>query len=101
MNPRIKELLEQIRARHPGDSAADGGRFEQRQLPAFSELLVFVAEQQEQSAAKTERQTRHLIWLTWALVVLTVALLFYTVMLYQDAREQKQRAHLTYHHADQ
>lgn len=42
--------------------------------------------------------SRRIVHLTWVLVVLTGAILFYTVVLYQDAHTEKQRDHLQENH---
>jgi hypothetical protein len=41
-------------------------------------------------AEDAEIYTRRIVRLTWALVILTAALLFYTVVIYQDAHKQIQ-----------
>jgi flagellar basal body-associated protein FliL len=48
-----------------------------------------------------DQTTRRLIRLTWALVILTAALLAYTIVLYKDAHEQTQRQNLQQYHAAQ
>jgi hypothetical protein len=42
-------------------------------------------------AEDAEKMNRRLVFLTWAIVILTAALLFFTIILYQDARTQAQR----------
>ena len=51
--------------------------------PAWSGII---AELEYRASNKLQRQTRTLVGLTWAIVVLTLALLAYTIKLYQDAR---------------
>ena len=50
-------------------------------LPCFAELLVTLADKQEESSKRMEKQTNLLIALTIILVLLTVGLLFYTIIL--------------------
>ncbi|MCX6911247.1 MAG: hypothetical protein NTY01_24840 [Verrucomicrobia bacterium] len=50
-----------------------------------------LAEEQIRAAKIMERQTNKLIVLTWGLVGLTVALLFFTIFLYKDSHELTQR----------
>jgi hypothetical protein len=47
------------------------------------------AEERAETAAKLERQTTKLIWLTWAIVGLTAALLICTVFLCEDTHQAK------------
>lgn len=53
------------------------------QIPLLANLLVLIAEDMD-------RQTRRIIRLTWGLLILTAALLFFTIVLYKDAHEQTQ-----------
>ena len=62
----------------------------------MAQLLVVLAEEQERSAKTLQRQTRWLIGLTWAIVGLTVGLLFFTIVLYKDTHTLIQREKLTY-----
>jgi hypothetical protein len=55
-----------------------------RTLSRFAELLSVVSDEQAASAAKVERQTGKLITLTWGIVILTFALLVFTIVLYKD-----------------
>jgi heme/copper-type cytochrome/quinol oxidase subunit 2 len=59
--------------------------------PAWNGII---AELEYRASQKMWQQTRALTWLTFAIVILTLALLFYTVELYQDANADKKRAEL-------
>jgi hypothetical protein len=63
-------------------------------------LSILISEQQAKSAEKLERQTRHLIFLTWAIVSLTFVLLLFTIYLYQDAHAAAQREQATEQHSN-
>ncbi len=71
------------------------------QLGDFAELSALIAEQQAESARQMERQTTTLIRLTWAIAILTAVLLFFTVVLYQDAHADIQHRALTEQHSAQ
>jgi hypothetical protein len=60
----------------------------------FARLLVVVADEQAESAAKLERQTNKLISLTVALVALTVALFLVTAYLCYDAYQHSESVKL-------
>ena len=78
MNPRAKELIEEMR-KLQAESVIDGMRFHTHQVPLMAELQVIVAESQEKSAETLEHYTRTLTRLTWALVCLAIVLLVVTV----------------------
>jgi hypothetical protein len=61
---------------------------------AFASLLSVLAEQSEKS-------TKKVIHLTWALVVLTIALLVFTIYLCQDAYFKSKRDQDAYQHHPQ
>ena len=46
-----------------------------------------------------DRQSRRLVYLTWALVVLTAVLLAYTILLYREAHTEIQNRSLPQHHS--
>ena len=96
LQKRIEQLRAEIAEVTPGHTVATATIAAKQ-----SEIFVLASQLSDFASRRVERQTQQLIWLTWALVALTVALLFYTVLLYQDAKEQKQHAHLTHHHAQQ
>jgi|SRR5437016_10597902 len=56
--------------------------------PAWSGII---AELEYRASKKMQSQTRALIWVSWVIVALTFALLFYTIELYQSAKAEKQR----------
>jgi cytoskeletal protein RodZ len=63
-------------------------------------INILISEQQVKSAEKLERQTRHLVCLTWAIVSLTFVLLLFTIYLYQDAHTAAQREQTTQQHSN-
>ena len=91
---KIKALIEQMK-RFIG--VGDGDR---QQRPLMAEIQAIIADEQSKAAEKLERQTRQLVYLTWAIVGLTAVLLFFTMYLYKDAhaaakREQTSQQHTT------
>ena len=78
MNPRAKELIEEMR-KLQAESVIDGMRFHTQQVPLMAELQVIIAESREKSAETLEHYTRTLTRLTWALVCLAIVLLVVTV----------------------
>lgn len=53
-------------------------------------VIAAISEEQAESAEKMERHTRRLVWLTWALLTLTVALLIREIVVNQDSHTDKQ-----------
>jgi hypothetical protein len=76
MNPKAKEIVEQMRCLRADTQS--------RQTWLMGELLVLLAEEQEESAAVAERQTNKIVGLTWALVALTFVLFLLTAYLGYD-----------------
>jgi hypothetical protein len=75
MNPRSKEIVKEMYSLEPR-LYMDAGPHQNRQTALMGELLVILAEEQEKSSAKMEKQTDKIVRLTWALFWLTLALVF-------------------------
>jgi integral membrane sensor domain MASE1 len=84
MDAKIADIIRSMKERR-------GPQYVTIQTADFAEVMAFVAEEQAQSAVKLERQTTMLIRLTWAIAILTAALLFFTAVLYKDAHAQTER----------
>jgi hypothetical protein len=93
MNPEAERIIGLMKQLAPDDfvDRNDHARVHVYQTRYLAQLMTIVAEEQEKSAAKVQRQTTWLIFLTWALVALTAALLVFTMCLYQDARTHAKR----------
>lgn len=90
MNPKINDLVIKMKTRYDSEHITV-------QTADFAEIMGLVAEDQTKSAAILEKQTKQLIYLTWGIVALTAVLLFFTVMLYEDARAHDEHTNLTKH----
>jgi hypothetical protein len=83
MNPqahKLVEALDKMKAEH----GLAGVIAPSHQTPLMAALLVMIAEDMD-------KQTRRIIRLTWGLLILTAALLVFTIVLYEDAHKQIQR----------
>jgi hypothetical protein len=81
MNTQAGKIVDELKKLRPV-GAIDAAPATARQLPLMAELLVLLAEAQEESSKKLEGQTEILIketkalrGLTWAIAILTAALL--------------------------
>lgn len=89
MNPEVHKLIQEMEKHLPEIPINVHSPATHNLLSIqMSKLLVLLAEEQEKSAEKLERQTNTLInltrWLfrlTWVLVILTVGLLIFTYFL--------------------
>jgi hypothetical protein len=78
VNPELHKLLEKIQERQPPDYWSAPQR--QAELLGYvARIHVLIAEEQAKSAQKLERQTNKLIVLTWALVIVSIALLAFAL----------------------
>ncbi len=75
MNPEIHTIIEDMKMRSPKNPIASSDKQNYLSIRS-SELLVLLAEEAEKSAEKTEKLTRHILYLTWAIVALTAVLVF-------------------------
>jgi hypothetical protein len=100
MNPKAHKIVESL-GQMVGSDVYSATIAPSRQMPLMAELLVIVAEEQEKSALKVERQTDKLICLTWALVGLTFILLLFTVYLSYDVYQHREHQTLTDEHSTQ
>lgn len=88
---RARELQQRIaKAREEIDAIARGSP---ASPAAPAELARRHAEIAICASQLAEISTRRLVWLTWALVILTAALLAYTIRLYQYARTEAEHHH--------
>jgi len=91
---KIKDLIKKM-----GQFEASGiGDKPQRTLMA--QIQTEIAEEQSEMAEKSDRHTRHLICLTWAIVSLTFVLLLFTIYLYQDGHAAAQREQTAQQHSN-
>jgi len=91
MSQRTRELVKEIRS-YSTEMFSAAPQAQTRQTAAVAELLATLAED-------AERMTRWIICLTWALVILTAALLAYTKVLYKDTHQLVERERQTQHDA--
>jgi len=80
MNPRVTEILAELRKYQAAD-VTDGARFQTRQTPLMSELLMILAEEQSAAATKMEQYTQRLVVQTGRLVAFTRGLYWFTIVL--------------------
>jgi hypothetical protein len=67
------------------------------ELPEIK-LIAKSARMSGLAAELAEVSTRRIICLTWGLVVLTIGLLAYTILIYEDAHKEAQSSHPTNQH---
>jgi hypothetical protein len=79
MNPQAHKIVAALDAMKGGDEFS-ATIAPSHQVPMLAALLVMLAED-------VDKQTKRIIRLTWALLILTAALLFFTIVLYQDAHQ--------------
>ena len=94
LNSKKTDILDAIRV-------AGNNLEHSTQRTRLAELLSLLSEEQAESAAKMERQTKTLVHLTWALVALTAGLFCFTVVLYKDTHQMVHRDRITTHGQDQ
>ncbi len=82
MNTRVAEILSDMKGRHNAKDISF-------HVVHTAELLSILAEEQAQAADKLERHTRRLVWLTWALLILTAVLCLREVVVSKNADAQQ------------
>ena len=82
MNPKAKELVEQLRGESKDANTTNVSLFHiRRQAAGFGELLVILAEEQERMAIHAEKTTQENLNLQAKVVKLTWALFWLTFLL--------------------
>jgi integral membrane sensor domain MASE1 len=62
-----------------------------------TELMSILAEEQSQAADKLERHTKKLVWLTWALLILTALLCVKEIVVQKDSCTKQHHDGVTNH----
>jgi len=83
MNTKIYEILEDIKKPNPNEDAHTA---QVTKLKQVSGLLVLLAEEAEKNATRTERATKWIVRLTWAIAILTFFLFLTSFLVFPKAR---------------